>query len=125
MKKLLILVMPLFCVAVFFSGCTKESDTLEAKSYTSEGENITSIHINVCDKEIEVTSSTDEFVHINYYENDTRYYNISVNNKNGDISGFILGSCDIKKGDSNLSSNDNGAVKNLYVTKNNGNIDFK
>lgn len=29
-----------------------------------------------------------------------------------------------KKGDSNLSSNDNGAVKNLYVTKNNGNIDI-
>ncbi len=214
MKKILVLVVSLIGMAVFFSGCAKEGGPIESKSYTSEGENITSVSIDVRDKEIAVTPSYDELVHINYYENDTRYYNISIsdgllvlteksdggigeffgikssnqenvislqipkslittleisttnenillsdititdsislsnnrgnisfhnvasggditiNNKNADITGSILGkyedyniSCDIKKGDSSLSSNDNGAVKNLYVTNNNGNID--
>lgn len=78
MKKWSIMVVSLLCTAVFSSGCTKESDAFEAKSYTSEGETITSIRIDVRDKEIQVTASDNEFVHMDYYENDTRYYDISV-----------------------------------------------
>ena len=78
MKKILVLVVSLIGMAVFFSGCAKEGGPIESKSYTSEGENITSVSIDVRDKEIAVTPSYDELVHINYYENDTRYYNISI-----------------------------------------------
>lgn len=78
MKKWSIMAVSLLCTAVFSSGCTKESDAFEAKSYTSEGETITSIRIDVRDKEIQVTASDNEFVHMDYYENDTRYYDISV-----------------------------------------------
>ena len=78
MKKWSIMAVSVLCTAVFSSGCTKESDAFEAKSYTSEGETITSIRIDVRDKEIQVTASDNEFVHMDYYENDTRYYDISV-----------------------------------------------
>lgn len=78
MKKWSIMAVSLLCTAVFSSGCTKESDAFEAKSYTSDGETITSIRIDVRDKEIQVTASDNEFVHMDYYENDTRYYDISV-----------------------------------------------
>ena len=54
---------------------------------------------------------------------------ISLNAKNGDISGTILGryeeyaiECNIKKGESNLPKQKEEGNKSLHVTNNNGDI---
>ena len=56
---------------------------------------------------------------------------ITLNAKNGDISGSIAGSynnfaisCQIKKGESNLPSTKEGGTKALHVSNNNGDIDI-
>ena len=56
---------------------------------------------------------------------------ISLNAKNGDITGLIIGSyddydisCDSKKGENNLPSNKEGGAKTLTVSNNNGDIDI-
>lgn len=57
---------------------------------------------------------------------------ISLNAKNGDINGSIIGSyddyaisCDIKKGKSNLPSTKENGTKTLTVSNNNGDIDIE
>lgn len=57
---------------------------------------------------------------------------ISVETKNGDITGSIIGSyddytisCDIKKGESNLPISKGSGTKTLAAANNNGNIDIE
>ena len=59
------------------AGCSSESEPFEQKSYTSDTQ-ISGIHLDVQDREIEVLLSEDEQVHIQYSENSKEYYDISV-----------------------------------------------
>lgn len=52
-----------------------------AKSYVSEGE-ISAIIVNVADREVEVSQSADDKIHIDFYESEKEYYNISVSENN-------------------------------------------
>lgn len=67
----------MFAVSLF-SGCSNDNNSFIKKSYETDNENFTSICINASDRQIEVTPSTDEQIHIDYYENDKEFYNISV-----------------------------------------------
>lgn len=80
MKKIVLLVLCLVLSSVILSGCSN-SEPFEQKSYTSDTQ-ITGINLEVEDREIEVSLSEDEQVHIQYSESSKEYYDISVSDEN-------------------------------------------
>ena len=81
MKKIISLVLCLILGSFILSGCSNSSEPFEEKSYTSDTQ-INEINLDVRDREIEVSLSEDEQVHIQYYENSKEYYDISVSDEN-------------------------------------------
>lgn len=81
MKKNISLVLCLILSGFILSGCSNSSEPFEEKSYTSDTQ-INGIDLAVRDREIEVSLSEDEQVHIKYYENSKEYYDISVSDEN-------------------------------------------
>ena len=77
MKKIISLGLCFVLGSFVLAGCSSESEPFEEKSYTSDTQ-ISGIHLDVQDREIEVLLSEDEQVHIQYSENSKEYYDISV-----------------------------------------------
>lgn len=77
MKKIISFVLCLTLGSFILSGCSSSSEPFEEKSYTSDTL-INEINLDVQDREIEVSLSEDEQVHIQYSENSKEYYDISV-----------------------------------------------
>ena len=63
------------------AGCSGSSEPFEEKSYTPDTP-INEISLDVRDREIEVSLSEDEQIHIHYFENSKEYYDISVSDEN-------------------------------------------
>lgn len=59
------------------AGCSNSSQPFEEKSYTPDTQ-VNEINLDVRDRQIEVTLSEDEQVHIQYSENSKEYYDIAV-----------------------------------------------
>ena len=81
MKKIISLALCLILGSFILSGCSNNSEPFEEKSYTSDTQ-IHEINLDVQDREIEVSLSEDEQVHIQYSENSKEYYDISVSDDN-------------------------------------------
>lgn len=81
MKKIISVVLCLLLSIFVLTGCSNNSEPFEGKSYTSDTQ-INEIHLDVQDREIEVSLSEDEQVHIQYSENNKEYYDISVSDEN-------------------------------------------
>ncbi len=81
MKKIISLTLFLVLGSFVLAGCSNSSEPFEEKSYTSDTQ-IDEINLDVQDREIEVSLSEDEQVHIQYYENSKEYYDISVSDEN-------------------------------------------
>ena len=77
MKKIISLTCCLVLSSFLLVGCSGSSEPFEEKSYTSDGQ-IREVHLDVEDREIAVSLSEDEQVHIQYFENSKEYYDISV-----------------------------------------------
>lgn len=77
MKKIISLVLCLVLGSFVLSGCSNNGEPFEEKSYTADTQ-INEINLDVQDREIEVSLSEDEQVHIQYSENNKEYYDISV-----------------------------------------------
>lgn len=77
MKKPAVLLLCLALGAACLTGCTHSDKGLERKSYSSQ-EEITGVSVDARDREIEVTLSIDDKIHIDYFESDKEYYDISV-----------------------------------------------
>lgn len=77
MKRMISLALCLVLGSFVLSGCSDSSQPFEEKSYTSDTQ-INEINLEVRDREIEVSLSEDEQVHIQYSENSKEYYDISV-----------------------------------------------
>lgn len=79
MKKLL----SLLCAAIVgltlfaFTGCS-DNDTFTAKSYSSGNSVIESVSIEVSDRQINIDLSSDEQVHIEYFDGEKEYFDIAV-----------------------------------------------
>ena len=58
------------------------NDDFTPKSYSSNENEINSIIVNVEDREIEIRQSSDEQIHIEYYESEKEYYSLFVNENN-------------------------------------------
>ena len=81
MKKIILLVLSAVLGSSVLAGCSGSSGSVEAKSYTSDTQ-IKEINLDVQDREIEVSLSEDDQVHIHYYESGEEYYDISVSDEN-------------------------------------------
>ena len=81
MKKIISLALCLVLSSFVLAGCSKSSEPFDEKSYTSDTP-IQEINLDVQDREIEVTLSPDQQVHIQYFENSKEYYDLSVSDQN-------------------------------------------
>ncbi len=80
MKKAILLVLCLGLGLFVLAGCSNNSEPFEEKSYMPDTQ-VSEIHLDVRDREIVVSLSEDEQVHIGYSENSKEYYNISVSDE--------------------------------------------
>lgn len=77
MKKVIVIIMCLTFGAILLMGCSESGeDNFEKKYYTLNGEEIAGLNIDVRDREIKITFSNDNQVHIDYFESDKEYYSI-------------------------------------------------
>ncbi len=81
MKKVISLALCLVLSSFLLVGCSENSEPFEEKNYTPDTQ-IKGFNLDVRDREIEVSLSGDEQVHIKYYENSKEYYDISVSDEN-------------------------------------------
>lgn len=77
MKKIFVLMAGAAVMMGVLSGCSSQEGSFEAKTYVSS-EPISGVCIDVSDREIEVSLSGDDLVHIDYLESGEEYYTISV-----------------------------------------------
>lgn len=80
MKKTILLVLCLGLGIFVLAGCSNNSEPFEEKSYTPDTQ-VSEINLDVRDREIVVSLSEDEQVHIGYSENSKEHYNISVSDE--------------------------------------------
>lgn len=78
MKKVITLLVCVFLGAACLTGCANQDEAYTPKSFTAGGEQISQVCIDVQDRQIEVALSADGQIHIEYYENNKEYYDISV-----------------------------------------------
>lgn len=81
MKKVVSLALCLVLGSSILAGCSDNSEPFEEKSYTPDTQ-VKEIRLEVRDREIEVSLSEDEQVHIQYSESGKEYYDISVSDEN-------------------------------------------
>ncbi len=81
MKKIFSIALCIILGSFILSGCSNSSEPFEEKNYTSDTQ-INGVTLDVQDREIEVSLSEDEQVHIQYFENSKEYYDISVSDEN-------------------------------------------
>ena len=81
MKKMISLMLCLLLGVSVLTGCTGKDESFMKNRYTSR-EEISEICIDVRDRQVEVTRSADEQIHIYYYESNKEYYDISVSEDN-------------------------------------------
>ena len=78
MKKNAVILMCIILGAACVTGCAQNNEVFTEKRYTADAEEITEICIDVRDRQIDVTPSADNQIHINYFDTDKEYHNISV-----------------------------------------------
>ncbi len=83
MKKKISLALCLVLGCTFLSACSDNSDPFVQKEYTADVSQIEEINIDVRDRQIEVSPSKDDQIHISYYENSKETYTITVSDENG------------------------------------------
>lgn len=82
MKKIILIFVYIIFGVVLLTGCSGDNEPFTEKNYTTEITQIKEININVRDRKIDVSLSEDDKIHINYFENNKEYYDISVSDKN-------------------------------------------
>ena len=80
MKKIISLALCLMLSVLLLSGCSNNGEPFEQKSYTPDTQ-IHEIHLEVRDREIVVSLSDDDQVHVQYSENSKEFYDISVSDE--------------------------------------------
>ena len=80
MKKILLTLCLVFGIFLL-SGCSNDNEPFLQKTYTADGTQIKEIHVDVRDRQIEVTPSEDDQIHITYSENNKESYTISVSDE--------------------------------------------
>lgn len=86
MKKILaaLTACTVFAALLAAVGCSGE-ETFEAKRYSSGEDSVKSISIDVTDREVEIITSTDGQVHIDYSESEQEFYSLQLS-EDGDLT---------------------------------------
>ncbi len=85
MKKIIILIMYISIIMFLFTSCAK-TNQFTKKIYTTDDLQIQKINIEARDRQIEILSSNDDLVHIEYFENKQEQYSILIDeNKTLDV----------------------------------------
>ena len=86
MKKILaaLTACTVFAALLAAVGCSGE-ETFEAKRYSSGEDSVKSISIDVTDREVEIITSTDGQVHIDYSESEQEFYSLLLS-EDGDLT---------------------------------------
>ena len=85
MKKIIILIMHISIIMFLFTSCAK-TNQFTKKIYTTDDLQIQKINIETRDRQIEILSSNDDLVHIEYFENEQEQYSILIDeNKTLDV----------------------------------------
>lgn len=77
MKKLLFCMAACAVLALCMTGCSSQQ-TFEEGSYSSAGEEVRAVTVNVSDREVLIGASADGQVRIEYSESEKEYYDISL-----------------------------------------------
>lgn len=80
MKKIISLILGLILGCFLFSGCSNSSEPFKEKSYTPDAQ-IKEVCLDVRDRQIEVSISEDDQIHISYFENSQETYDITVSDE--------------------------------------------
>ena len=86
MKKILAALTACTLLAALLAtvGCSG-GETFEAKRYSSGEDSVTSVSIDVTDREVEIITSADGQVHIDYSENEQEFYSLRLS-EDGDLT---------------------------------------
>ncbi len=82
MKKIISLALCLALGSFVLAGCSDSNDPFAQKEYTADVSQIEEISIDVRDRQIEVSISEDDQIHIAYFENSKETYDITVSDEN-------------------------------------------
>lgn len=82
MKKIISLALCLVLGSFVLAGCSDSNDPFAQKEYTADVSQIEEISIDVRDRQIEVSISEDDQIHIAYFENSKETYDITVSDEN-------------------------------------------
>lgn len=152
MKRVLVLMAGAVALMGLLTGCSGSESILESKSYVSE-EPISGVCVDVIDREIEVSLSSDNLVHIDYFESDEESYTISLSDdgilnmtleNNEGVSKFfgvkssgeenkislqipsnILSSMELHTTNEDISVEDLAVTDHVTLSNNNGDISFE
>lgn len=81
MKKWITLVLCLLFGALFLTGCSERGEGFQTKNYTADGAQIKGIRVDVKGREITVSPSDDGQIHIDYFESEKEFYDLSVSDQ--------------------------------------------
>ncbi len=81
MKKIILFAWCLVLGGFVLAGCSNSNESFEEKSYTPDTQ-INEINLDVRDREIEVSISENDQIHIAYFENSKETYDIMVSDEN-------------------------------------------
>lgn len=82
MKIIIKFLMCIALIMVCITGCANNDEAFTQKSYIAEVDEVAKVNIDVNDRQIEIIASTDNQIHINYFENSKEYFDISVSDDN-------------------------------------------
>lgn len=77
MKKIFVLMIGAVAAIGLLAGCSNSESSFEAQSYVSS-ESVSGVCVDVSNREVKVSLSSDDLVHIDYFESDEESYTISV-----------------------------------------------
>lgn len=83
MKRIIVFFVVVTSLILVFAltGCNR-NETFARQTYSSGDSNINAITIDVLDREIEISVSDDNQVHVDYFESEKEYYDLSVTENN-------------------------------------------
>ncbi len=82
MKRIISLILCLVLGSLVLAGCSDNSQTFTQHEYAADIAEIKDLSIDVRDREIEVSLSEDNKIHITYFESDKESYSIGVSDGN-------------------------------------------
>ena len=82
MKKIVLLVLCVVLGSFVLTGCSDNNDSFVQQEYTADISQIEEINVDVRDRQIEVSISDDNQIHIIYFENSKETYDITVSDEN-------------------------------------------